>query len=65
MASVSVAILGADFLCAHRLLVDMANYRLVEFLCTIGGASQHSGYEGFLPVASGGVSCADSTRVFA
>lgn len=29
IASVSVPILGADFLCAHRLLVDVANWQLI------------------------------------
>lgn len=43
MASVSVPILGADILCAHRLLVDMANRWLVDavsfdtYPCTAGG----------------------------
>ena len=43
MASVSVPILGADFLCAHRLLVDIANCRLIDavsfatYPCTLGG----------------------------
>ena len=43
IASVSVPILGADFLCAHRLLVDVANRRLIDsvsfgtYPCTLGG----------------------------
>ena len=43
IASVSVPILGADFLCAHRLLVDVANRRLIDsvsfdtYPCTVGG----------------------------
>ena len=30
MADISFALLGADFLCAHRLLVDVMNSRLVD-----------------------------------
>lgn len=43
MASVSMPILGADFLCAQRLLVDLVNRRLVDAVsfatdpCTSGG----------------------------
>lgn len=42
VAKVSVSILGADFLCAHRLLVDVANRRLIDavsftsYPCTLG-----------------------------
>ncbi|XP_059417312.1 uncharacterized protein LOC132152576 [Carassius carassius] len=44
MAAVSTSLLGADFLCAYRLLVDVTNCRLIDALsfasypCTLGGA---------------------------
>ena len=43
MAAVSTPILGADFLCAFRLLVDVTNCRLIDavafstYPCTLGG----------------------------
>ena len=43
MAAVSTPLLGADFLCAYRLLVDVTNCRLIDALsfasypCTLGG----------------------------
>ena len=43
MAAVSTPLLGADFLCAYRLLVDVTNCRLIDalsfasFPCTLGG----------------------------
>ncbi|XP_056128342.1 uncharacterized protein LOC130106298 [Rhinichthys klamathensis goyatoka] len=43
MAAVSTSLLGADFLCAYRLLVDVTNCRLIDALsfasypCTLGG----------------------------
>ena len=43
MAAVSMPLLGADFLCAYRLLVDVKNCRLIDALsfasypCTLGG----------------------------
>ncbi|XP_056106413.1 uncharacterized protein LOC130084911 [Rhinichthys klamathensis goyatoka] len=43
MAAVSTSLLGADFLCAYRLLVDVTNHRLIDALsfasypCTLGG----------------------------
>lgn len=45
MAAVSTPLLGADFLCAFNLLVDIKNCRLIDALsfssypCTLGGAS--------------------------
>ncbi|KAI7789522.1 hypothetical protein IRJ41_008603 [Triplophysa rosa] len=43
MAAVSTSLLGADFLCTYRLLVDVTNCRLIDALsfalypCTLGG----------------------------
>ena len=46
VAAVTVPILGADFLCAHGLLVDVANRRLIDavtfasFTCDVGCTNQ-------------------------
>lgn len=63
MATVSTPILGADFLCAFNLLVDVKNCRLIDALsfasypCTLGGGRgalpvKHAGHWGPISVVA-------------
>ena len=75
MAAVSCVLLGADFLCAFNLLVDVKNCRLIDALsfasypCTLGGgwsalSVQHTLHWGSISAPAVRFSCSHHTHVF-
>ena len=73
VASITVPIIGADFLCTNGLLVDVTNRRLIDavsfasFPCQSGGPGPltHANFaKGCLPALTGGISFAHNARIF-